>query len=158
MTRPHRLPRSAALALLALLGACGDELESGELAPLGDYTLWHRVDTVGPLQAHGDTYRILYANDVARSWPGAGAYPVGSVVVKEIFELTEDGGPGELDYIAIARKLDEAPAGGDLHDGWLWTFAGDRDDVGTTEQSSDSCWETCHVSSPYGGLFHHFGR
>lgn len=149
--------RSTTVAAALALAACGSPLDTDGLAPIADYPDWHRVDVTGEVGGHGDTYRIMYVNDTARDWGGAGPYPPGSVVVKEVHELDGDGGPGALSYVAIARKLEAAPDGAALHGGWLWSLAGDRDDVGTDESESESCWTSCHAAAPADGLFHDFG-
>src|SRR4029450_7973291 len=68
-----RLPRTSLAVLLFVLAGCGDKGGSGEPLP-ADYTDWYRVDTYGPVSGHGDTYRIIYANDFARL-RGVPVYP-----------------------------------------------------------------------------------
>ena len=149
--------RAALAALIATaLGACGaPEVDLEELAPLVDYRSWPRRIAEGPLPAHGDTIRYLYANEVAASWSGGGPYPFGTVVVKEIYARGDDGSAGALDYLAIARRLEDAPPGGEVDDGWLFTLASEP---GSPEFHSDSCWRSCHVASPFGGLFSNFSH
>jgi hypothetical protein len=141
------------LALAAATG-CGSPVVDIDPVP-ADYQSWYRVDTTGALPGHGDTYRIIYANDVAQTWAGAGEYAIGSIVVKEIHELDSDGGPGALDYIAVMRKLDSAPAGAELRAHWLFTYLGG--DIGSDEEYRSSCWDTCHAAAPYEGLFLDYG-
>lgn len=146
------------LALLALPVLClaGCEVDTSSLEPLDGYADWHRVDNTGEVPGHGDSYRIIYVNDVARRYAHAGQYAVGSVIVKEI-RADDDGLPGDLSYVAIMRKL--APAGEqadgfDLEGGWLFTHTGE---VGETELQGVSCWGDCHVQAPYDGAWIDYG-
>lgn len=140
------------LLALALLGAagCASDVDTSGLEPTGDYRDWYRLDATGEAPGHGDTYRIMYANDTARSFDGAGLYPTGTVIIKEVYD-NDDGQPGELRYIALMRKLEEAPPGGELQGrGWLFTM---KSDEGASETYRERCWTTCHQNSPYDGTF-----
>jgi hypothetical protein len=134
---------------------CADGVDVAPEPVADDYTSWHSVESTGDLPGHGDTYRIIYVNQTARGWAGAGAHPVGSTIVKEVHRLADDGEPGELSYIAIMRQLDEAPDGGELHAGWLFTYL--AGDIRSTESYRSSCWDTCHAAAPYDGLFLQYG-
>lgn len=144
--------RLAAIALL-LLGACGEDIDTTGLPSVADYDTWHRIDVTGPAPGHGDTYRIIYVNEAARGYDG-GRYVPGSVLVKEIRTLGGDGQPGELDYIAIMRKL---PPGADLpiDRGWLFTRA---HVPGGQETHDDFCWGACHAQGPIDGAWYDYGR
>ena len=132
------------LALAAVLcAACGGEVV--DAPPLGDYTAWFRVDTYGPAPGHGDSYRIIYANDVART---EGPTAKDAVLVKEIHDDV-DHQPGALRYVAIMRKLRAGPAPDD-EGGWLFTRA---DTAGAEETHDDSCWNRCHVQAPLAGVW-----
>lgn len=145
----------AALLSIALLCACGTTtVDPSGLAPLDGYTGWDGFETQGPVPGHGDTYRIIYANDPARLYGHAGLYAEGSVLVKEIRD-NDDGSPGDLRYIAIMRKLREAPADAELHGGWLFTMASE---LGAEETYDASCWERCHVQAPVDGAWFDYGR
>lgn len=124
------------LAVLAAVAACAAPVD---VAPPGDYTAWARLTATGPAPGHGDTNRVIYANDVARTFTG-GRYPDGTIVVKEIYE------GDALAYLAIMRRLD-----GD----WLFTRAASP---GGEEIARDSCWTTCHVAAPYDGAFLDYSR
>ena len=141
-------PTRLTLLLPIALTCC--TVDTSDLPPIDDYTSWHSVATTGAIPAHNDTYRITYVNDVGRTYAHAGAYPLGTVFVKEIRFLV-DGGPGDLDYIAIMRKLDEStkPKDADLEGGWLFTFASK---LGASELVTD-CWESCHVQAPFDGAW-----
>lgn len=168
--------RTAALLCL-LAAACGEGGTVVDIEPVpAEYTDWYRMDVVGPVPGHGDTYRIIYANDDARLFdqyvvmerPSGPVvvhvddYPNGSIIVKEVHERDGDQ-PGELKYTAVMRMLGsgEAPSGADLHSlsgsgGWLFTYlAGGID---SDEEYRSSCWDECHAAAPYGGPFYHYGE
>jgi Cytochrome P460 len=140
-------PVSIVLVSLFLLGssACG---ESVEPEPTGDYTTWKRIDTYGTIPGHGDSYRIIYANDTALSYAG-GAYPEGSVIVKEVRARNGDQ-PGDLRYLAIMRRIGPAPLGLDNEAGWLFTQS---PEPGGSERYRSLCWNRCHVAAPNAGAF-----
>ena len=147
----------AALLSIALLcaSACGNTpVDTSGLAALDGYTEWDRFDTQGPVPGHGDTYRVIYINEPARAYGHAGIYPEGSVVVKEIRD-NDGGSPGDLRYIAIMRKLREAPTDAELHGGWLFTMASE---LGAEETYDASCWGRCHAQAPVDGAWFDYGR
>jgi hypothetical protein len=139
--------------LTVAAAACG---ESVNPEPVGDYTSWHRIDAYGPLPGHGESYRVIYANDVAMSYAG-GAYPEGSVIVKEVRARAGADGdqPGDLRYLAIMRRIGPAPVGLDDEAGWLFTQASEP---GGSEVYKSLCWNRCHVASPYAGAFLDYGK
>ncbi len=61
-----------------------------------EYPRWRRYNTVPYLSAtHGNHYINNYANDVARGYgrfEAAGKLPVGSIIAKDSFSVTETGG------------------------------------------------------------------
>lgn len=120
------------------------------------YQDWHKIEPLlGPLPAHGDTYRILYVNDIARDYSGAGFYPVGSAMVKEIYDLVGADARGDLSYTAVMRRYDadaepDLPLMGD----WLFTFLS----TSGAETQMDSCWDSCHRQSPFSGAWFNHGR
>jgi hypothetical protein len=130
-------------ALLVLgLTACADAVSP---PPLGDYTTWHRVDTYGVAPGHGDTYRIIYVNDVVRT---AGPLEADAVLVKEIHD--NDGGTaGALRYVAIMRKLRAGPSPDD-EGGWLFSKSATP---GGAETHSALCWNRCHAQAPFAGVW-----
>ena len=150
------MTRLVLLAAAGMLGACGTAVDSAELEPLTGYTEWHRIDSSGPVPGHGNTYRIIYVNDIARTYSHAGPYPIGSIVVKEIHAKADDGSPGGLSYLGVMRKLDQAPSGVELEGGWLFTTAGELGD--TEVQPSSSCWAVCHIQAPVDGAWFDYGR
>jgi hypothetical protein len=143
---------SRALLVAATLGAAGCFPEVDVELP-ADYQEWDRIDAIGALPAHGDTYRIIYVNDLARGWSGSGRYPVGSTLVKEVHHRDRDQ-PAGLSYVAVMRRLDRAPDGGELHDGWLYTYIGEP---GGAEEYRGRCYRRCHVAAPFAGLFLDYG-
>ncbi len=138
-------------ALLLALGVTGCADERADVEPLGDYAAWKRIDTYGKTPGHGDTYRIIYANDVAETFNEA-EYAVGTVLVKEVYDRNAMGGPGALRVIEIGRRLDSAP---DDQDGWLFTKT---DAPGGDEYVQDFCWRRCHSASPWAGAWFDYSR
>ena len=109
--------------LVAVLCACEGEPYDGE--PLGDYTTWARLDTWGHAPGHGDTYRIIYVNDIGTRPRGAEVWPeIDTVVVKEVHKRDADGSPGSLHIIEIMRRVGD---NNDENKGWLFTST-DRPD------------------------------
>lgn len=87
--------RDLAGDLAAIYDRSGDPVSSG-------YQTWLPFNSA-PYKSmtHGRRYVNNYANDVARDYgkgPEAGVLPVGSVIAKDSFEVTDDGGvsPGPL--------------------------------------------------------------
>lgn len=153
------VPMVVILAILATLGGCrGDVVDTSDLPPLTGYTEWHRVDSTGPIAGHGDTYRVIYANERAREYGGAGRYRPGTVLVKEIRQNL-DGEPGDIIYFSVMRKLDPASPGVTpgviIEGGWLFTIF---DQLGDEEQYGPSCWGSCHVQAPIDGAWFDYGR
>ena len=132
--------RSALLALA--LAACTDAVTP---PPLGDYTTWYRVDTYGPAPGHGDSYRVIYVNDIART---AGPLEDGAALVKEI-RADAGGTAGALRYVAIMRKVTAGPAPED-EGGWLFTTTATP---GGAETHSALCWHRCHRQAPLAGVW-----
>lgn len=141
------MSRAALVLLGAGLAACGEIVDAPDL---GDYTSWHRVDTYGDIPGHGDTYRVIYVNDIART---QGTTAKESVIVKEIRD-NDDGAPGDLRYVAIMRKLRAGPAPAD-EGGWLFT---QTDAPGGTEEHLDLCWSRCHAQAPFAGVWLDYTR
>lgn len=139
---------------LALIG-CQPTVDTTGLDPLTGYDQWYRVDVTGPIPGHGDSYRIIYANPVARSFGHAGRYPPGSVMVKEIRDIDETGEPGALRYLAVMRKLEQAPPGGELQGGWQFTMLGQ---LGDDETQGFTCWRRCHIQAPIDGAWLDYGQ
>ena len=124
---------------LLLLGALGCS-QSVDVDPPGDYMTWKRLDVTGEAPGHGDTYRIIYANDLAAS-PASQlyiGYPLGSIIVKEIHD-NDNGQPGALRYVAIMRRT--TPVTTSLQDQGGWLFSQSQEPNGP-ETHSDRCWES----------------
>ena len=143
----HAVVLTAALALVASAGCT--VVDTSELPSIDRYVDWYSIETTGAVPGHGDTYRIMYVNDIARSYPHAGDYPLGSVIVKEMLD-NDDGNPGSLRYLAIMRRLEEAPEGGKIEGGWLFTRSSE---LGADEIQGFTCWKKCHVQAPYAGAW-----
>lgn len=136
-------------AAIAILAGCGEPVDA---PPLGDYTTWKRLVVDGPAPGHGDSVRIIYANDVAAdpTYDLVGGYAEGAILVKEIHDH-DDGVPTGLRYTAIMRRLpDEAWAD---EGGWLFTQIRAS---GGGEIHQDLCWFRCHVAAPYAGAWYDY--
>ena len=133
--------RLSAIALLSFIGCT----ESVSPEPLGDYTTWDKLETYGPAPGHGDTYRIIYVNDIARRM---GTTTLGATLVKEVHENVGDA-PGDLRVIEIMRK-ERGGISTDDEGGWLFTAT---DTPGGAETHTDTCWNRCHVAAPLAGVW-----
>jgi hypothetical protein len=150
------------LAICILSAACGETVDPAGLPSIEGYETWTEWDFTYPIPGHGDSYRKIFINPVARSYPHGGRYPLGSVLVKEIYDKTADGMPGDLRYIAVMRKVEDpydfvedgpevdAPVEG----GWVFT----QIKGGTTETHLDLCWGQCHKQAPYDGAWFDYGQ
>lgn len=157
--------------LLLLLAAACSSATVVDIEPVpADYTSWYRVDSTGAVPGHGDSYRIIYANEVARTFGTivdedyVYRYPQGSIIVKEVHERDGDQ-PGAIKYLGVMRMLDDSdtPDGAELGRtselrsyGWLFTYL--AEDIGSDEEYRSSCWDECHVSAPFGGAFYDYGE
>lgn len=133
---------------LALGAAACTEPVSPE--PVGDYTTWAYLDTYGPAPGHGDTFRRIYVNDIART---QGTREMGAILVKEVYTNVNDG-PGELQVVELMRKV-RGGISADDEGGWLFTAASTP---GGAETHTDTCWNRCHVSAPYAGVWFDYTR
>lgn len=140
---------------------CGETVDTSNLpdeADISDYKTnnerWTRItDVTGDIPGHFDTYRIIYVNDIARTYEGVGDYPLYSVIVKEVRD--KNGGEfGELEYIAVMRQVMEGDVSVALDEGWLFTYL---DDIGGEETYVSSCWQNCHIQAPFRGTWFDYG-
>ena len=141
------------MALVLLVASCKVAVNP---EPLGDYTTWKRFDVTGEAPGHGDTYRIIYVNDIAAdpASPLYVGYPEGSIVVKEIH--SNDGGePGALKYVAIMRRIGTVDTAFQNQGGWLFS---ESDVPNGSEKHSDTCWNRCHVAAPYNGAWYDYRK
>jgi Cytochrome P460 len=130
--------------------------ESVSPEPIGDYTTWKRIDVTGVAPGHSDTYRIIYINDIAAD-PTADfrlGYPVGSVIVKEI-RANNNGEPGDINYIAMMRKIEATSTALTDEGGWLFTQS---KEPGGSETYTGLCWNRCHVAAPYNGAWYDYRK
>ncbi|MBL9014673.1 MAG: cytochrome P460 family protein [Myxococcales bacterium] len=141
------------LAGLVLLAACTEAVDP---EPLGDYTTWTREDVTGAAPGHGDTYRIIYANELAidPAWTLERGYQEGAILVKEIRDNV-DGMPGDLRYVAIMRRIGPLATGLEREGGWLFSSSSTPNG---SERHSALCWSRCHVASPYNGAWYDYRR
>ena len=153
--------RHAPAALLLALAACEGTIIDIDKDDLVGYEDWKRVDAVGEVPGHGDSYRIIYANETAEDRVSEfdGEWGPGTVIVKEIRERDGDQ-PGDVRYLGIMRFLDrgDTPDGAELFNlledepyGWLFTYL--DQDIDSDEEYRASCWNDCHVAAPYAGAF-----
>ena len=145
----HTLP-----ALLALLAGCAGEPPDAE--PLGDYTTWKRVDTYGNAPGHGDTYRIIYINDIAAQYQvdGRPDHDEGAIIVKEVYDRAEGSAPapGELSVVEIMRRI-----GHDTSENEGWTFSAAA--TPTADESVQTfCWRRCHQAAPFEGAWFDYSK
>jgi hypothetical protein len=151
LSTPIPLPILA--ALLAGLAGCTSD---ADVPPLGDYTTWKRLDVTGDAPGHTNSYRIIYANEIAAN-PAQGlflGYPEGSVLVKEVRD-NDSGAPGDLRYLAVMRKVRPVTRALDDEGGWMFT---ETDGPNGSEQSFGFCWGRCHAAAPYNGAWYDYRR
>ena len=144
------------LSLVALCTSCAEEIDPSQLqVSIVGYQQWDKVEPLlGEVPGHGDTYRVMYRNPLARQYTGAGQYPLGSAIVKEMYERKGNTGKGALVYKVVMRRMDpeknpELPITG----GWLFT----QIDEGEDEFQRDLCWQGCHRQAPFVGAFFDHG-
>jgi hypothetical protein len=137
--------------VVMLVAGCAADLD---VEPLGDYTQWKRLDVTGPAPGHGDTYRIIFANDLAAdsAWSLRLGYQEGSILVKEI-RNNDDGQPGDLRYVAIMRRTKPIVTALEEQGGWLFTQS---DEPNSAESEPSFCWSRCHVAAPYNGAWYDY--
>jgi hypothetical protein len=149
------------LCALLSVAACGETVDTTGLPSIEGYQDWTEYDFTTPVPGHNDSYRRIFINPVARTYPHGGRYPIGSVLVKEVHEKTDDGLPGDLRYIAVMRKVEDdqayveevevdAPTDG----GWVFT----QIKGGGDETHLDLCWSQCHKQAPYDGAWIDYGN
>lgn len=84
------MTRAKVFLAAVLVGACGETLDAADLASLPSiegYRQWTRHENQGFVPGHQESFRRIYVNAaVERRAPGS-PLPVGSVIVKEIYEL-----------------------------------------------------------------------
>lgn len=139
------------LALLVLAG-CGTAVD---VEPVTDYLTWGEpVVVTGKAPGHADSYRAIYANDLARDAAQSFylGYQEGSIFVKEIRD-NNDGQPGDLRYVAIMRRIGVVEKALENKGGWLYTMASDVD---SEEKEFDFCWSRCHVAAPFNGAWYDY--
>jgi hypothetical protein len=143
--------RRAWLALFIAAG-CGSEIDPAGLPSIEGYAAWPSFTVDTDIPGHPESVRVIHVNEVARAYPHGGRYPIGSVIVKDIFERSRDGGRGALRYVAVMRKLGD---GSTLptDEGWLFTDLRDGREV-----QKDLCWQTCHKAGPHDGAWFDYGE
>jgi hypothetical protein len=144
--------RAAQLLVGLAVAACGTEIDPAGLPSIDGYPAWGLFDEVETdIPGHPDSIRSIYVNDVGRDYPHGGRYPLGTAIVKEIWERQAPGQKGALRYVAIMRKVgDDADV--PTHEGWLFTDLRDG-----TEVQKDLCWRTCHKAAPWDGAWFDYG-
>lgn len=140
------------LFFAALLAGCGVEVD---VEPVIGYEAWGPpVDVTGKAPGHADSYRRIYANDLARDPMQSFilGYQEGAIFVKEVRD-NNNGQPGDLRYIAVMRRIGQPTAALEDKGGWLYTMADTAED---TEKEFDFCWSRCHVAAPYNGAWYDY--
>lgn len=154
---------AVALLVATAPGCLVEEVDTSSLTSVDGYETWFRLDVAGDLPGHGESYRVIYVDDVARSYPHAGRYPVGTTIVKEVRALEHVEGapvPGDIKYTAVMRKvtMDDDGDGGTglpIDGGWLFT---ELTDTPGTEKQLDLCWASCHRQGGWDGAFVDYGQ
>ena len=141
----------ATLSILAVVVGCAGS--AADVEPLGDYTTWKRIDTYGKTPGHGDSYRIIYVNDIAETYVAGSpeGYPDGSIFVKQVHDRVGDQA-GELRVIEIMRSTGQ-PLADD--GGFIFTAASE---VGGEETAKSFCWRRCHQAAPFQGAWFDYSR
>lgn len=138
--------------LLVVAAACGTAVD---VEPVLDYETWGPpIVVTGEAPGHADSYRAIYANDLARDPEQAfvPGYQEGAIIVKEIRD-NNNGAPGDLRYVAIMRRIGPVTQAFEDKGGWLFTMASD---VRATEKEFDFCWSRCHAAAPYNGAWYDY--
>lgn len=139
------------LVLALLVAGCGTEIDPEGLPSIVGYDQWEHFTKTTDVPGHPNSVRVIYKNEIAAQYPHAGRYPLGTVIVKEIFNKKGDGTKGSLRYTGVIRKLGDG-SGQPTNDGWLFTELRDG-----TEKQVDLCWTACHRVGPYDGLWFDYG-
>lgn len=159
----------AAAALATATAGCVETVEVSELlASNPEYSIdgyddpanaaiWSKIEVSGIAPGHGDTYREIFYNDVARSYGHAGEYPIGTLLVKDIYSLEDRPPEDKPSYTAVMRKIgpDDAPGNIELEGGWLFTFI--EEERGEGEFTISSCYQHCHVQAPLDYVWYDYG-
>ncbi len=136
--------------LIALLACACTDVSTEGLPSIDGYQDWDVGGSwVSPNPGHADSYRIVYVNDVGRSYGHSGRYLPGTVLVKEVY----DGVDGPLRYLAIMRKVGDEDVEAPVEGGWVFTQLIDGE-----ERYLDSCWASCHRQGTYDGAWRDYGR
>jgi hypothetical protein len=151
-----RAPFAMRILFALTLAACGGtSVDPATVPEIADYKTWPAIAESGEVPGHGDSFRVIYYNPVAQTYPHAGHYPLGSVMVKEIHPAGGTGSnPGPIDELDIMRKVGD-DMGQPTQNGWLFTTT---DSAGKTETAHDSCWSTCHKQAPHDGAWFDYGN
>jgi hypothetical protein len=141
-----------AIVPLLLLAACGTEIDPAGLPSIEGYPTWRKfAELETDIPGHPNSIRPIFVNEVASEYPHGGRYPLGTVIVKEIWGREAPGRRGDLRYVAIMRKVGEgAPV--PTNDGWLFTQL-----VDGVETQHELCWRTCHKAGPWDGAWFDYG-
>jgi hypothetical protein len=140
------------LLFAAACAACGTEIDPADLPSIEGYESWGLfTELTSDIPGHPDSIRPIYVNQVGRDYPHGGRYPLGTVVVKEIWNRDAAGQRDGLRYVAIMRKVGD-DAGVPTNDGWLFTQK-----KGDTETQLELCWRTCHKAAPWDGAWLDYG-
>lgn len=156
----------AAASFAASLSACSPAAPKGRVP--ADWNSWRKpVDKVlnYTIPGHGDKARVIYVNPAGWDYAGKAAagrfeFPVGTVVVKEIYA---SGSPAPGEKPTTLDVMIKAPDDPDARGGWVWVvkdLASGKETVMTTT-FCQSCHGNANTAHPYGdrnpqGLFRDF--
>lgn len=147
------------LATLVLLAGCAaDTLDERVTDRYWDDPSWVCHETRGDTPGHGDTIRVICANETARQYAGSYDFPPGSLLVKEVYARRADQ-RGDLDVIEIMRRNDEPLEPGEHYArrfGWVFTTTSERN--GEETDRSDFCWRRCHANAPVAGAWFDYSQ
>ena len=136
-------------------GCGGEDIDPAGLPTIAGYQSWPSRTEKGEVPGHGDTIRVIYANEVARTYAHAGRYPVGAVLVKEVYEKGAYDRPGKLRETQLMRKVTEdfLPSPRPLDKGWLFTHLD-----GGKETRKALCWDRCHRQGRFDYAWFDYGE
>jgi hypothetical protein len=152
------MPQRAVLGILATLaalalGACGGDDGDGGDPPLfpADYaTTYQQVRNCRNSIEHPGRIRVLAAPDALAPYRGrSGPFPVGAVVLKEVYSSIDSSCAAEIDNFAVMVKLEPGSSPDTLD--WSWQEVSfDRKKTATDVPRCTTCHARCGVPAEGG--------